>query len=205
MMRSRAWTFPDRWRDTPKNYFKLVETVGRAINQIDPEKYVVISGVGMWGFADNYNWMHPVNVRNSVYSFNPYIPSAFANSGKKGRPIVNYISEKERGRLMEKMLPVQNFAKKHNANIIVVGFGLPYHTEGKGARDWMEDMLNFFEKNKWSWMYFSYGIPFRSPEVVGPAGKGEWIRSEDTERLTILKQYWRLNSDKKDTSFRMQK
>lgn len=195
LMRAGHWTFPDEWRGTTKDYFKLVEKVGQTINRIDPKKIVVVAGIGIWGFSDNYAWMESVNVQNTIYSFNPYIPAAFANSGKKGKPVVSYDSEKERSKLLEKMRPVQEFAKKNNVKIIVVGFGLPFHTEGMGARDWMNDMLSFFEENHWSWTYFSYGIPFRSPEIIERAGKGgKWLKSEETERLSILKRYWRLNS-----------
>lgn len=199
LMRLGHWKFPDEWRGTPKDYFKLVEKVGMTINRIDPNKIVVVSGIGIWGFADNYAWMEPVNIHNAVYSFNPYIPHKFANSGKKGKPKTVYNSEKERTKLFKKMLPVKNFSKKHNAKIIVVGFGLSLHTEGMGARDWMNDMLGFFEENKWSWTYFSYGIPFRSPEVFRKTKDGKWLRSENTERLSVLKKYWQLNlKDKLD-------
>lgn len=193
LMRQGNWKFPDSWRSTPKDYFSLVNRVGLIINKIDPNKIVVVSGVGIWGFADNYAWMEKVNVENAVYSFNPYIPHRFANSGKRGKPIVSYNSKEERTELLKKMRPVQEFVKKNNAKIMVVGFGLSFYTEKMGAKEWMHDMLTFFEENNWSWTYFSYGIPFRSPEIVKKKSQGNWIKSETTERLLVLKQFWKLN------------
>lgn len=198
LMRAGKWQFPDSWRGTPKDYFELVRRLGRAINEITPNKFIVISGVGIWGFADNYRWMEPINGINAVYSFNPYIPPPFANSGKinkrtgKTKKITTYSSDKDLEKLYSAMQPVVHFAKANNASIFVSGFGIPYTTEKKGAYEWMKDMLSFFDKHGWGWAYFSYGIPFRSPEVLGPGEKrGQWHRSENTERLKVLKEHWK--------------
>ncbi len=193
LMRNGTWSFPKEWKNTTKDYFNLVEKIGQTINKISPQKLVVVSGVGIWGFADNYAWMKPVKVKNVLYSFNPYIPHWFANSGKKGKPITRYDHKKDFHGLIKKMEPVKNFANKYKVPIIVIGFGISFHTEKMGAKDWMNDMLGYFEDNNWSWTYFSYGIPFRSPEIVMKSPDGKWNRSENTERLTILKKYWSLN------------
>lgn len=197
LMRSGKWRFPDAWRGTPKDYFRLIKKLGVVFGNIDPAKFIVVSGVGIWGFADNYSWMEPITGINAVYSFNPYIPADFANSGKKDkknskvRKLASYSSVRDKERLYSVMQPVVDFARDNKAKIFVSGFGIPYTTEGMGAKEWMSDMLEFFNKNKWGWAYFSYGIPFRSPEVVGPGvKKGEWIKSEHTERLMLLKEYW---------------
>lgn len=191
-MRKGAWTFPAEWKNTPKDYFALVERVGQAINRIDPTKRVVISGVGLGGKPVNYNWMRPVNVMNAVYAFNFYIPSAFANSGKKGRPVVPYSRSRDRAETLEAMAPVQRFAKRYDADILVTGFGLPHQTEGIGAEAWMEDVLAFFEDNEWSWAYFSYSARLRCPDLALNAA-GNLERNEDTERLSVLKKYWSRN------------
>jgi aryl-phospho-beta-D-glucosidase BglC (GH1 family) len=192
-LRTGSWDFPDNWKNSPKDYFALVERVGQAINRIDASKAVIVPAVGSWGSPLNFNWMRPVNVRNVVYTFHMYIPHAFGDSGKQGRSIVGYDSKKTRSKVIEAMEPARRFAEKYNARIFVGELGLPVHTEGMGARDWLHDVLGYVEKNGWTWAYWTYHIPFRNPEMVKGAN-GVLEMHEDTERLTALKEYWQLNS-----------
>ncbi len=201
LMRAGKWSFPNSWRGTPKDYFALIKRLGLAIGDIDHGKFIVVSGVGLWGHAVNYNWMEPIPGINAVYSFNPYIPGAFADSGKKdkktglARELATYSSARDKERLYLALQPVADFAKKNKAEIFVSGFGIPYTTEKMGAKDWMDDMLGYFNNHGWGWAYFSYGIPFRSPEVLGPGNaKGEWRKDENTERLTVLQKHWRTST-----------
>jgi len=191
-MRKGNWSFPDKWQNTPKDYFALIKRIGRVINKNAPNKFVIVSGVGLWGNPLNYRWMKPVEFNNAIYSFNFYLPGAFANGGKKWRPIGSYSSTSDKSKIIKALTPVRAFAKKNNAKVFINGFGLPYHTEGKGAYAWMTDVLDFFEDNQWSWAYFSYSVPFRSPEVKDIKGKSIEY-SQNTERLEVLMRYWKRN------------
>ena len=188
-----SWEFPDDWKNTPKDYFGLVERIGQAINRIDPDKMVIVPVLGSWGNPINFKWMRPVNVQNVVYTFHMYIPNAFGDSGKLGRPVVSYDSTKSRAVVIDAMENARRFAEKYKARIFVGELGLPYYTEGMGAASWLRDVLGYIEQQGWSWSYWIYSIPFRDPEIVLGA-KGDLEKHEDSERLTVLKQYWKLNS-----------
>ena len=191
-MRKGNWIFPNKWKNTPKDYFSLIKRIGTIINKNAPDKFVIVSGVGLWGNPLNYRWMKPVEIKNAIYSFNFYLPSAFANGGKKWRPIGSYSSTLNKLEIIKALTPVKIFAKKNSVSVFINGFGLPYHTEGKGAYAWMTDVLDFFEDNQWSWSYFSYSVPFRSPEVKNINGKNIEY-NQNTERLKILIKYWEKN------------
>jgi transposase InsO family protein len=75
--------------------------------------------------------------------------------------------------------------------IFIGELGLTYHNEGRGASEWLHDVLGFFEQKGWPWTYWTYSIDFRSPEVLFVGEKTKL--SQDTERLTTLKTYWDRN------------
>jgi len=192
MLRLGTWNFPSYWNHTPRDYFSLVERIGQAINRIDSSKTVIVPVVGSWGSPINFKWMRPVNIRNVVYTFHMYIPNAFGDSGKQGRPIVGYDSNKSRSKVIDAMEQARRFSEKYNARIFVGELGLPFHTEGMGAADWLQDVLGYVEQNGWTWAYWTYSIPFRNPEMVED-GNGELHKRENTERLAVLKKYWLKN------------
>ena len=192
LMRSGSWTFPEKWKNTPRDYFMLMERVGQAINKIDPGKVVIVAGVGSMGHPMNFRWMRPVEVQNVVYTFHMYVPHAFADAGKRGKAVVRYGSTGDREEVLDAMAPVREFAKKYNARIFIGELGLSYFSEGVGASAWLKDVLGYLEDNGWSWTYWTYSIDFRNPEMSAKKD-GSLERREDTERLRVLKSYWAKN------------
>lgn len=192
-MRSGIWNFPSKWRNTPQDYFGLVEKVGQTINQIAPSKFILVAGIGLYANPLNYQWMETVSVKNAVYAFNMYKPQKFGDSGKQGRPIVSYDRKNNYPKMTKIMDHVRKFSDTNNVPVFVSAFGLPYHTEGMGAKQWMEDVISYFENNRWSWAYWSYTIPFRNPEVVNIKNSIKKLDS-NSERLTVLKKYWSRNT-----------
>lgn len=193
MMRQGHWTYPTKWLGTEKDYFSLVEKIGKMINAIDQKKYIAVSGVGIWSFPINFKWMKTVDVKNVVYTFNLY--GKFANSGKKGKAIIKYDKSRDFDQLQKSLQPVIDFANHYNAKIMINGFGLSYHTEKMGAMEWMNNIIGFFENQNWGWAYFSYSVPFRNPEVVDFISHKNIIKRSDTERLKVLKKYWKRNKN----------
>lgn len=190
---SEEWMFPEEWIGTSRDYFQLVSRLAHEINEIDPDKVVIVEGVGLGGRAANFIWMKPIEAANLAYSFHTYVPKDFGDSGKNGKsPDTTYVSIKQRQLLEADISHVENFAQLHKVRIFVGEFGLTYHAEGKGAGDWISDMVSLFERNGWSWAYWTYNIPFRNPEMV-KLNDGTLEKRTDTERLTVLKEYWAKN------------
>jgi aryl-phospho-beta-D-glucosidase BglC (GH1 family) len=191
LLRSGRWSFPEEWRGTPRDYFALMTRISKAINRIDP-KAIIVEGVGLWGHPVNFNWMEPIDACNVVYSFHMYVPHNFTHAGKNNKSQnVQYVSGKQRQRIISAMEPVVQFAEKHSVPIFIGELGLTYHNEGRGASEWLHDVLGFFEQKGWPWTYWTYSIDFRSPEVLFVGEKTKL--SQDTERLTTLKTYWDRN------------
>jgi hypothetical protein len=192
LMRLGTWSFPAAWTNTPRDYLRLFESLGGVINRIAPDKTVIVPAVGMWGAPVNFSWMRPVRVNNVVYTFHMYLPHAFADSGKGGSTGEPYDRARSRDAILKAMEPVERFAKEWNARIYVGELGLSHATEGRGARDWMQDVLGYLEQQGWSWTYWTYSIDFRNPETIRGPG-GTLVKRSDTERLTVLREYWARN------------
>lgn len=192
LMRLGRWSFPAAWSNTPRDYPGLFERLGAIINRIAPDKVVIVPAVGIGGAPVNFSWMRPVRVNNVVYTFHLYLPHAFADAGKGGKEGVPYQSERGRAAILKALEPVERFAREWGARIYVGELGLSYATEGRGARDWMRDVLGHLEQQGWSWTYWTYSIDFRNPETIRDAG-GALVKRQDTERLTVLRDFWSRN------------
>jgi aryl-phospho-beta-D-glucosidase BglC (GH1 family) len=191
-LNSGKWSIPDNWRNTPRDYFGLMARVAKSINRIDDKKMVIVEGVGLWGNPVNFNWMEPIDACNVFYSFHMYIPHNFTDAGKNNNvKFIEYSGEKQYRTIVNSMKPVLEFAEKYHAQIFVGEFGLNYYNDGRGASQWLNDVLVFFEKNRWPWAYWTYSIPYRNPETTLVDGKEEI--GADTERLKALKYFWSRN------------
>lgn len=186
------WSFPDEWRGTPRDYFALMTRVSQAINRIDPKMSIVVEGVGLWGNPINFNWMEIIDACNVVYSFHFYVPHKFTHAGRgKNSPALRYDPQKDQKRILAALKPVEEFSQKYGVPIFVGEFGLNYHNEERGAKEWLEDVLGFFEQKGWSWTYWTYSIDFRNPEVILQGSEKKL--SQATDRLSVLKSYWDRN------------
>lgn len=188
------WQFPEHWRNTPRDYFLLMQKLTRMINKNDPNKLVIIEGVGLGGRATNFKWMEPVVGDNIVYSFHTYVPRNFGDLGKGSnvKSGVYYRSSEHKYLLEKDVEPVIAFAKKHGVQVFVGEFGLTPYAEGNGATDWITDWMDIFEKNKWSWTYWSYSYKTRRPDLL--MKNVSYYIAPVTERLNALKIGWRFNN-----------
>lgn len=192
LMRLGTWSFPPAWANTPRDYPALFERLGALINRAAPDKVVIVPAVGLGGDPVNFTWMKPVRVNNVAYTFHFYLPHAFADAGKRGDAGAAYDSARERATLLKAMEPVERFARAWDARIYVGELGLSSATEGRGARDWLKDVLGHLELQGWSWTYWSYSIAFRNPETVRTSS-GKTQKRPDTERLAVLREFWALS------------
>jgi aryl-phospho-beta-D-glucosidase BglC (GH1 family) len=186
------WRVPNDWRGTPRDYFALMTRIARIVNRISPAKIIIVEGVGLWGNPINFNWMEPIDACNVVYSFHMYVPHKFTHSGSGNNSRnIAYDSNKQRQSIVASIEPVARFAKKFNVPIFVGEFGLNYYNEGRGASEWLDDVLGIFESNGWSWTYWTYSIDFRNPEILIEGNK--FTRNLNTERLDTLRKFWKKN------------
>lgn len=186
------WSFPDRWRDTPRDYFKLASRIAERVSSIDEGKVIVVAGVGLGGRATNFRWMEPIPGKNIVYTFHTYVPRSFGDLGKSSPPLGTYNPDKDYALLVQDASHPAEFAKRYGAHIFVGEFGLTYHAEGRGAARWMSDWIGIFEKNCWPWAYWTYSIDLRKPNLLPEAGK--LTVSEQAERMIELRRGWSINS-----------
>lgn len=190
------WAFPNNWRGTDRDYFRLMTLVARDIAAIDRSKTIIVGGVGAWGKPSNFRWMEPIgSVPNPVcYSFHMYIPNRFTDQGKqrKGKGLevgVGYpLRSFDRADLYRAMSDVVKFQQQTGACIYVGEFGVTKFTEGLGGDRWLQDVVDFFSTHGWHSAYWSYSVPVRSLEFFRN-GEGELVDGEG-ERMAVMRQYW---------------
>ena len=111
---------------------------------------------------------------------------------RAGSPVEPYDRARDRAAILKALEPVERFARQWDARIYVGELGLSHATEGRGARDWMQDVLGHLERRGWAWTYWTYSVPFRNPETVRTPD-ATLVKRQDTERLSVLREYWARN------------
>lgn len=200
-LQERRWSFPEKWRGTTRDYFKLMRLVAADISEIDQTKTLIVNGVGAWGKPYNFQWMEPIQSASPVcYAFHMYVPNRFTDQGKqrKGKQVAVGIRYPfvwfGREQIYASMDDVVRFQRKYDACIYVGEYGVMRETEGLGGDRWLADVHAFFDDHGWHSAYWSYSIPLRSPLFRRGLG-GDLVVGEG-ERLRALTRYWRNESGK---------
>jgi endoglucanase len=186
---------------------KLVKT----IRAIDPKTTLVVEP-GPWGLPSGFSDFKPINDQNTVYSFHFYAPHNYTHQGvgkqkREGSGIYPgklkmFNSSAEimwnRETLRQNMQAATDFAKKHKVRMFVGEFSVIRWARGGGAK-WLEDSISLFEENGFDWTYHSYtSWNGWNPTFTADAkSSNEPDGGADTDRLKVLKKYWKLNTQDK--------
>ena len=173
------------------DYEELMERAAQAINQIDPERTVIVQPE-QWFSVRAFDKMRPINAKNVVYAPHVYSPFAFTHQGLNGKK-VRYPGEVG-GKYWNKNLlrinlePARQFQLQYNVHMIVTEFSAIACAEPEDRAQWTKDMIELFEEYGWDWTWHGLDDWF--------GWKPNWIPSPDFTKKDFMKEKSWMNSPK---------
>lgn len=193
--------FPLGIKQTPKEWPALQDAIIRKIRQVDPKRYIIVTP-GYGGMPSSYTNFVPLKYPKLIYSAHMYSPHGFTHQGLPGfaygKEYPSLFPPLNKHKLIEVMQPVIDFKKKYNALVYIGEFGAIRWA--KGGDRYVGDVIDIFDINQFSWMYFSLGYHGWNPSYnhsYSPNNSaGEYklhYVGENTPRWQILKNAFKKN------------
>jgi len=149
------------------DYPELMERAAKAINEIDPDRSIIVQTEEWWGPRAFYK-MRPINAKNIIYAVHFYSPFPVShqgvgefNSGKTSWVANAYPGtidgvKWDKETLKRELQPVREFQKAYNAQIIVSEFGCVRWALGDSRQKLLKDMIDIYEEYGWDWLFHAY-------------------------------------------------
>lgn len=193
--------FPLGIKQTPKEWHVVQDAIIRKIKQIDPKRYVIVTP-GYGGMPSSFENFKPLNYPKLIYSAHMYSPHRFTHQGLPGfdygKEYPSTFPSLNKGKLIGYMQPVIDFKQKYNALVYIGEFSAIRWASG--GDQYVSDLIDIFDTNQLSWMYFSYGYhgwnPSYSTAYTPNDAVGEYKRQfkgDNTPRWQILKNAFKKN------------
>ncbi len=149
------------------DYPALMERAAKAINEIDPERAIIVQTEEWWGTRAFYK-MRPLNAKNIIYAVHFYSPFQVSHQG-----VGEFLSGKtswmanaypgtydgimwDKETLKRELQPVREFQKAYNVQIMVSEFSCIRWALGDSRRKLLADMIDIYEEYGWDWLYHAY-------------------------------------------------
>jgi hypothetical protein len=186
------------------DYPGLMERAAKAINEIDPERSIIVQPEEWWSTRAFYK-LRPLAAKNIIYAVHFYSPFEVSHQGvdefmdqqtswKSYRyPGICNGKKWDKEALRRDLQPVIDFQKACNAHIFVDEFSCIRWALGDSRDRLIKDMIEIFEELGWDWSYHAY------PEWPGwdPAlGTDPWNQSRPavpTQTEILLKSWFKKN------------
>ena len=177
-----------------KSWNQLAAEVAADIRAIDTTHIIYLEP--RYGDPGRLSGFTKVNVPGVVYSIHMYYPISFQHQGIYGRTKkVSYPTKSLNKRHIAKFLKkVQAFQKKVKGKIWVGEFSSVRWAPKKSSYNYLKDVLDIFEKNKWDWSYHA----FREADAWSlehGGNQADTTRSPTpTDRQKLIMKYFKRNS-----------
>jgi len=186
------------------DYPALMERIAKAINEIDPERAIIVQTEEWWG-PRAFLKMRPLQAKNIIYAVHFYSPFQVSHQGvaefQAGKTSWTanaypgtYDGVKwDKETLKLELQPVRDFQKATKSQIIVSEFSCIRWALGSSREKLLADMIDIYEEYGWDWLYHGY------PEWPGwsPAlGNDPWNEkkpAEPTATETLLRKWFDKN------------
>ena len=188
----------------PHNWESFVTKMIGTIRRNDKTRHIVVTP-GPGGLPSAYKNYKPISDPAIIYNIHMYIPYQYTHQGIGGRkdgvdyPGLVNLKYWDKNKLKREFNDIVSFQKKYSALLLVGEFGVVRYA--KGADNYLEDLIEIFDNNKWSWTYFSYKAnplwDFRSKldKFTGTSTIVQKAAKTNTfERQEILRNAWRKNT-----------
>ncbi len=149
------------------DYPALMERTAKAINELDPERSIIVQTEEWWG-PRAFDKMRPIDAKNIIYAVHFYAPFAVSHQGvgafqggktswmAEAYPGVIDGLKWDKATLKRDLQPVLDFQKAYNVQIVVSEFSCVRWALGDSRRKLLKDMIDIYEEYGWDWMYHGY-------------------------------------------------
>jgi aryl-phospho-beta-D-glucosidase BglC (GH1 family) len=193
--------FADGTVQTPMQWPALQDAIIRKIRQVDPSRYIITTP-GFGGEPSSFLNFIPLNYPRIIYSTHMYDPHYFTHQGIGGRSMGKSYPGTDpnlsKAGLEHFLQPVVDFRNKYGAYVYIGEFSAARWASG--GDQYVNDLIDLFDGDNFSWMYFTYGYhawsPSYSDQYSGSDASGAWEKQfvgEDTQRWRILKKAFSKN------------
>ena len=140
----------DPWRDLA---VKIIQAI-----RVEDADSIVIFEPSPWALPKGFTHLTPLPFAKVVYSFHFYEPHALTHQGLyENRAALSYPSEAtSRASLSHAVEPVRAFARKYSVPVFVGEFSIVRWSPGESAARYLNDAIEIFEAEGWSWAYHSF-------------------------------------------------
>lgn len=186
---------------TPNEWPALQDAIIRKIQNIDSKRYIIVTP-GYGGMPSSFVDFKPLKYSKLIYSAHMYSPHGFTHQGLPGfsfgKKYPSIFPQLNKDKLVEFMRPVVEFKKKYNTLIYIGEFSAIRWASG--GDQYVNDLIDIFDANQFSWMYFSLGYHGWNPSydhVYTPNDSSAEYKlhyiGEDSPRWIILKNAFKRN------------
>ncbi len=150
---------PQQVGPAPYPILHLQRAAAMAIRAVDPDATIIVPANG-YGSPSGFASLSPMRLDNVVYTTHCYDPMGFTHQGTsdKKRDNLAHYPNPEKGWdkefIRQKLAPVLEFSRKHNARILVGEFSAI--TWAPGADQYIRDCIELFEEYGWDWCYHAF-------------------------------------------------
>ncbi|HQT26707.1 MAG TPA: cellulase family glycosylhydrolase, partial [Burkholderiales bacterium] len=186
--------------ESPESWPGLRVEIIREIRKYDSGRYVIVTP-GFGGEPSSYKDFEPLSFPRIIYGVHFYDPHAFSHQGLPGfRRGMAYPEDFNRQWLINVLRPVTDFRKKYHQLVYIGEFSAIRWAPG--ANQYISDLIDLFDENGFSWMYFCYNSfqgwnPFYD-ETYTPLDEKPPAKSRvgfGSKRWSVLKKAYGKNRD----------
>ncbi len=142
------------------DWHDLAEATAKEIRRIDADHAIIVEP-DPWGNVGSLYGFEPINVPKVVYSVHMYDPGSFTHQGvldglPTGPAYPGVIEGKmwDKDQIRKRFQPVAEFAKAYNVQVYVGEFSAVRW--GKGADQYVKDVIDVMEEHNWDWSYHAF-------------------------------------------------
>lgn len=191
---------------TPADYNALVRRLVEEIRAIDRRHAIIISSPEIMPKGetdeerrirriDGINYLEKPVDDNLLYDVHMYEPFFFTHQiGSKPALYPGQIDEEywDRSRMESYLKPVIDFSKKYDAKIMIGEFSA-IRSLGDSGNNYVKDVIELCEKNKWSWAYHVFRSSPMWDAEMSSVDAFQYERSDTAPRIELLKGYFERN------------
>ncbi|MCF8069447.1 MAG: glycoside hydrolase family 5 protein [Desulfobacterales bacterium] len=189
---------PGNIKNASKLWVDFAEDIISAIREVDTNHIIFFEPAPSASAFAFKALKEPLSDDNIVYSLHMYKHVRLTHQRLgDNKETVTYPNKKFDKKYLSKYLdPIRSFKKKHNVPIYVGEFSCVRWAPDDSAYRWIEDVLDLFETEGWSWTFFSFrgfhGWDHELPStVVKPKDKisAMKLRSMETPTFQLISSY----------------
>eukprot|EP00727_Mastigamoeba_balamuthi_P005513 m51a1_g1581 hypothetical protein (781) ;mRNA; f:114467-117306 len=178
----------------------LAERTTRAIREVDPLRYVVISWTG------DFPPIRPMPLPRVVYTIHVYHPHCFTHQGVYARwpygvQYPNPAMACDGGRAWNISVIRQDvqrtlaFSRRYHIGIVVGEFSAVRWAPDGSAYRYLQDLIQVLEENRWHWSYHAFREWHGWSVEIGENMNVTSVSATPTQRQQLLQHYFGMNAD----------